>query len=331
MADDRGYVIIALVGTLLPFVAGIVALRFYTRSSLVKSIGPDDWSILVALLFTVATGVDQAVMTRVGLGQHASTISPASLEKYTFTFYLSIVFYYCSLGSIKLALLLQYKSLVSVRSKTLILVVTILISAWSLSLIIVSVFNCSPVSGFWRHDIPSTCIPTLPLWYVNAAGNILTDLIIFSLPIPFVWKLDMPCSQRLSLLGVFCLGFFTCVISVVRIEFLNLGNDPTYNNIAPAGWSFGELCAGVVTACLPTLRPLLLRVVIPKLASTTALLSRKTPLRSRSSSQSASGACVDDSGVALAEDACEMATTGKDEEEGCSTPVTQKQEFRNAM
>lgn len=35
-------------------------------------------------LFTVATGVDQAVMTRLGLGQHASTISPASLEKYTF-------------------------------------------------------------------------------------------------------------------------------------------------------------------------------------------------------------------------------------------------------
>lgn len=42
---------------------------------------------------------------------------------------------------------------------------------------------------------------------MNAAGNILTDLIIFSLPIPFVWKLNMPCSQRLSLLCVFCLGF----------------------------------------------------------------------------------------------------------------------------
>lgn len=50
MADDRGYVIISLVGTLLPLVTGIVALRFYTRSSLVKSIGPDDWIILLALV-----------------------------------------------------------------------------------------------------------------------------------------------------------------------------------------------------------------------------------------------------------------------------------------
>jgi hypothetical protein len=123
----------------------------------------------------------------------------------------------------------------------------------------------------------------------------------------------------------------TCAISVVRIEFLNLGGDPTYNNIAPAGWSFGELCAGVVTACLPTLRPLLFRVVIPKLSSTTAFLSRKTPIRSRSSSQSASGAAVEDSVVALADDACEMAVTGKDEEEGRSSPANVKQEFRNAM
>lgn len=50
MADDRGYVIIALVGTLLPLVTGIVALRFYTRSSVVKSVGSDDWSILLALV-----------------------------------------------------------------------------------------------------------------------------------------------------------------------------------------------------------------------------------------------------------------------------------------
>lgn len=118
---------------------------------------------------------------------------------------------------------------------------------------------------------------------------------------------------------------------MVRIEFLNLGDDPTYNNIAPAGWSFGELCAGVVTACLPTLRPLLFRVVIPKLSSTGAFLSRKTPIRSRNSSRSASGATVEDIEVALAEDACEMAVAGKDLEEGCESPMTPKQEFRNAM
>lgn len=159
-----------------------------------------------------------------------------------------------------------------------------------------------------------------------ATGRVLSRLLVGSMLPPFFQHYLVSClGQRTDL------GISTCVISVVRIEFLNLGKDPTYNNIAPAGWSFGELCAGVVTACLPTLRPLLFRVVIPKLSSTTAFLSRKTPLRSRSSSRSAPGGLADDGGAALAENACEMATTGKDEEEGCTTPVTQKQEFRNAM
>lgn len=62
----------------------------------------------------------------------------------------------------------------------------------------------------------------------------------------------------------------TCTISVVRIEFLNLGDDYTYNNIAPAGWSLSELCAGLTCACLPTLRPLLFRVVTPSFKRATS-------------------------------------------------------------
>jgi hypothetical protein len=50
MEHDRGYVIITVVGALLPLVTGVVVLRFYTRSAIVKSIGHDDWIILLALV-----------------------------------------------------------------------------------------------------------------------------------------------------------------------------------------------------------------------------------------------------------------------------------------
>lgn len=158
-----------------------------------------------------------------------------------------------------------------------------------------------------------------------ALGSVLPRLLVGP-TLPYQWALVSSVAYLYA-----DLEDSTCAISVVRIEFLNLGNDPTYNNIAPAGWSFGELCAGVVTACLPTLRPLLFRVLIPKLSSTTAFLSRKTPLRSRSLSRSVSGAAVEDSEVVPADNACEMAVTGKDEEEGYNSLVTMKQEFRNAM
>lgn len=81
------------------------------------------------------------------------------------------------------------------------------ISIWSVVITLIAIVPCRPVSAFWKMDVDATCIPTLPLWYVNAAGNIITDIIIFALPIPVVWKLKMPQSERLSLVGVFCLGF----------------------------------------------------------------------------------------------------------------------------
>lgn len=109
-----------------------------------------------------------------------------------------------------------------------------IICIWSAVVTFTAIFPCSPVRGFWDKNINAVCIPTLPLWYCNAAGNstfhdflaalsfpssfhkitnfdmrckVITDIIIFTLPIPVVWKLQMPRRERLSLCGVFCLGF----------------------------------------------------------------------------------------------------------------------------
>lgn len=48
----------------------------------------------------------------------------------------------------------------------------------------------------------------------------------------------------------------TCAISVIRIQYLSLSNDVTWDNVASSCWSIGELCSGITCACLPTLRPL---------------------------------------------------------------------------
>lgn len=135
------------------------------------------------------------------------TFESALISNQTQDFYLSLLFYYLSLGLIKLTILLQYYPLVAVKSRTLMIVIIAAICAWSVALVFITIFNCIPVSGFWKTNTPARCIPNLPLWYINAGGNILTDVIIFALPIPIVWKLKMPGAQRLSLIAVFGLGF----------------------------------------------------------------------------------------------------------------------------
>jgi rhodopsin domain-containing protein len=45
-------------------------------------------------------------------------------------------------------------------------------------------------------------------------------------------------------------------ISIIRIKFLKLTEDYTWENVEAAGWSIGELCCGLTCSCLLTFRPL---------------------------------------------------------------------------
>jgi hypothetical protein len=127
------------------------------------------------------------------------------------TFYVSIVFYNAALTATKLTFLLQYFRILSTtRMKTIVLIALAVIGMWSLSQLLVVVFTCNPIEKFWDQSVPGSCIPNLPFWYINAAGNIITDVAIFVIPLPVLSSLTLRPAQKLVLLGIFCLGFFVC-------------------------------------------------------------------------------------------------------------------------
>lgn len=255
--DSRRGVIIGVISFILPFTTAVVLLRFYTRHYLSgRAVGADDWTMLAALALAAVDGATMLLMTTQGLGHHMWTLTADQITTYNMYFYLSIVFYYACLGTVKTAILLQYLRVFAVKMRKITLVALVLIGLWSTALVLVSVFACRPIRAFWDKSVTNPhCVADLPQWYVNAAGNIATDILIFALPIPVLWRLNLPRSQRLSLIGIFGLGFFTCTISVIRITFLNLNGDDTYANVAAACWSIGELCCAIVCSSLPTLRP----------------------------------------------------------------------------
>lgn len=48
--DDRSYVAVYVVASIVPVTALVVGVRFYTRWAVVKSFGIDDWAILAAMV-----------------------------------------------------------------------------------------------------------------------------------------------------------------------------------------------------------------------------------------------------------------------------------------
>ena len=123
-------------------------------------------------------------------------------------FFVSIAFYNTGLLLVKMTFLTQYYRVLAVERLRIIWVVSmIIVGAWGLSQVLVGIFICKPVSGFWDKSLNPKCIPVPLEWYINAAGNIATDIAVFLLPMPILGHLSLPRVEKIVLVGIFCLGF----------------------------------------------------------------------------------------------------------------------------
>jgi hypothetical protein len=63
----------------------------------------------------------------------------------------------------------------------------------------VTIFQCRPVSGAWNFTIDRKCIDYISYLYASSAVNVATDILLCVLPLPHLWRLNMPLKQRLIL------------------------------------------------------------------------------------------------------------------------------------
>jgi hypothetical protein len=91
--------------------------------------------------------------------------------------------------------------------------------------------------------------------------NVITDVILILMPLPYVYRLQAPITQRLLLSGLFMLGIFIAIVSCVRLViFMHIPldeGDITYHFREIIVWSCVEVNVGLACACLPSLKPAL--------------------------------------------------------------------------
>ena len=117
------------------------------------------------------------------------------------------ILYTITLVAVKLSILLLYRSIFTGRAFAIVVNVTsAFVIAWGLALILVSIFTCKPIHGFWDITVPSTGISTREFFLGNEIPNICMDVFILSLPVRKVWQLQMPVRQKFSVSGLFLLG-----------------------------------------------------------------------------------------------------------------------------
>lgn len=96
------------------------------------------------------------------------------------------------------------------------------VNAAGIALTLVNIFQCDPVSAAIRFPTNgnASCFSIVTIYLSSAPVNLITDIAIFFLPLPILTQLRLPRKQKLIVIVTFSFGFFTAVVDVIRVAYL---------------------------------------------------------------------------------------------------------------
>lgn len=88
-----------------------------------------------------------------------------------------------------------------------------LTTSWWLASLLGFFFSCQPFSYNWNSNQEGHCHDKLKFWTAVAAAHMVIEIIILLLPLPMVWKLQLPLRRKFGLSVLFALGILWASIS----------------------------------------------------------------------------------------------------------------------
>ncbi|KAI1448138.1 hypothetical protein F5Y02DRAFT_431885 [Annulohypoxylon stygium] len=173
---------------------------------------------------------------------------------------------------IKLSVLFFYRRFFSCRVSLIISNTLIGITVlWGIAFTLACAFQCAPVSIMWSNPENSPhgfCPQPQPFYLAMAISDLILDCIIFIVPVPHLYMLQLPLRQKLAAGGIFLLGAIVLAIGIARIIIFQLVmdfsaaepskffSDLTWYTSGTLFWPLAENVVGLLGSCLPTYAPL---------------------------------------------------------------------------
>jgi len=241
-----------------------LCLRGYVKLRLIHMVKVDDWFIVIGWLFATGLSVLQfPYVYQSGLGRHLwdipfSKFNPSFLQiviAYAILYQMAICF-------IKLSILGFYLRLSPYRMfQAAVYILIVLVISYSIILVFQIIFRCHPIPKAWDITITTGyCLSVNLVSNLNGFFDATTDCIMLFLPIPLIWRLKVPRKQKFLIALILMTSSFVCIISILRLKetFHGYGlGDASFTFVLPAIYGLLDANIGVVCACLPHLKPIL--------------------------------------------------------------------------
>ncbi|KAG5917341.1 hypothetical protein E4U42_007272 [Claviceps africana] len=234
-----------------------------------KQLSLDDWVIILsAAVGLPCTILNTAGLTANGLGKDAWTLRSSDLVEFGRYFFVQQILYLVLMTFIKVSLLCFYLSIFPNRRVRLLLWLTVAANlAWGFVCIVITIFQCSPVQNYWlrylQQEGTGKCLNMNLLGWGNGAVSVAIDIWIIGIPMYQMRKLDLGWRKKIGAVVMFLTGAFVTIVSILRLQSLAYfysSSNPTWDLWYTAWWSTIEINVGLMCACLPTVRVILVRL-----------------------------------------------------------------------
>ncbi|KAF7895771.1 uncharacterized protein EAF01_009733 [Botrytis porri] len=231
--------------------------------------GLDDHLIIVSLFLNLSLAALCPVAVYLAdMGHHLLWIQPAKLVIGLKVLYAVDIINILALSIPKLAILFLYKRLFITSKLTnhAIKGATYAVYAFIIVLEAIAIFQCVPISDAFKIGPRKSrrCIDNMVVLTWATVPSIVTDIVIFLIPVPVVWKLNVSLRFKIELAVEFIIGGFGMVVCAVRVSvFLRIQHlpDVTYVGGESLLWLQLQPAAYLICACLLRCRPLLEAII----------------------------------------------------------------------
>ncbi|KAI1763407.1 hypothetical protein GGR53DRAFT_531632 [Hypoxylon sp. FL1150] len=259
----EGIELIAIPSVFLLLAILAVIARFYARSTSMskRGISTDDYLIVASLVFTTAAvGLTYASVLDGGAGIHMVDLTEEQIAISLKLLVPAPLVWVIATSLVKLSVLFFYITIFTMPMiRTAVFTVIALINGLVVAVLLETFLLCRPFEFTWNKTVPGGVCGDIKGAYLSTAiVNLAIDLAVVFLPMPVLWRLQMPIGKKLAVSAILGLGLLICGLTAARIEsILDLDlHDLTYSNVPDLLFGALEIELGIINACLPILGPL---------------------------------------------------------------------------
>ncbi|KAI1841827.1 hypothetical protein JX265_009436 [Neoarthrinium moseri] len=251
--------------TVLPLALICMGLRLYVRICMLKKSWWDDWLMAAATVFCCGVTVSVILATQLyGWSLHTWDLTYTQMLQGRQVSIAGQTLFVFASGLAKLSILASYLRVALPGSwfRRLTWAAIGIVGAAIPAFLLLLWLQCNPASSYWNlFAMSRDCIPEAPPLLAQTTVTVITDFIVYVLPMPTLWGLKLPLGQRVGLMMLFGLGSVVVIAGCMRtywIYHVELETyDVTWEGFYLWIWAAVEVNLGVICGCAPVLKPLL--------------------------------------------------------------------------